>query len=136
MDRDNWKSEVLFWESAIKNCNLDSSEDTEVEQRINNGELLRNFRNQVVTGFFLVMAVLLAAQYQVMVSQEKTGFAVTMHVGKLYMKVDYLTMCLLIIYSLQIALQIIGFLCHRFQTVLDYLAVTGTTKKRWDSENW
>lgn len=135
MDRDNWESEVSFWKSAIKNCNLGLSEDTEGQQLISNGKMLRKFRNQVVTGFFLVMAVLLAAQYQVMISQHRTGFAVTMHIGKLYMKVDYLTMCLLIIYTLQIAFQIIGFLCHRFQTVLDYLAVTGTTKKRWDSEN-
>lgn len=135
MDRNNWKSEVSFWESAIKDCNLGSSEEIEDQQRISNGKLLRNFRNHVVTGFFLVMAVLLAAQYQVMISQQKTGFAVTIHIGKLYIKVDYLTMCLLIIYSLQIAFQIIGFLCHRFQTVLDYLAVTGTTKKRWDSQN-
>ncbi len=135
MDGENWESEIAFWESAIKNYNLDPSTDADDQQRIKNGELLHDFRNQVVVGFFLIMATVLAAQYQVTTSQRQTEFVMHIPIGQSEIRVDYITMCLIAIYSLEIAYQIVGLLCHRYHTVLDYLAADDITGERRSSEN-
>ncbi len=134
MGREDWKSEVAFWESAIKDYNLDPSKDSDPEQLAKNGEMLQDFRNQVVAGFFLIMAIVLVAQYQVTISQKQTNFYITIPIGKVVIRADYITLCLLAIYSLEIIVQIIGFVMHRFYTVFDHLAADDMTEKRWTSE--
>ena len=102
--------EDRFWQDLISKyltpIDLTSKEKDAMLQK------LTTFRNKVVIGYASLTALLIIAQYQIALVSMRLDFQIKIFIGSNYLRVDYLTLCLLVFYLIQIILQVVGMLHH------------------------